>query len=137
MHYLGLAIDAAGPVAQVQLDSLLAIPIESGEHELFGVAMGEERREPHAVVGRPRLFAKRNDLKAACRIELDKLFAKAVPDHTVADHDDFLALWGRNHGFPPVATVAVGSGLNNPSTSLFTIGVLQGAHGDGAILVRR
>ena len=62
-----LAVDRVGPIAEVQLDAVLRVPFLPRQHQLFGVAMGEERREADAVVGGPRLLAKRDDADSAAR----------------------------------------------------------------------
>ena len=56
-----LAVDLAGPVADMQLDAVLVVPLPPRQHQLFGIAVGEERRQADAVIGGPRLFAERDD----------------------------------------------------------------------------
>ena len=87
-----LAVDRARPIAEVQLDAVLGVPLLPGEHQLLGVAMGEERRQPDAVVGRPRLLAERDDAEPPLGVELDEPLAEALADHAVADDDDGLLL---------------------------------------------
>jgi hypothetical protein len=94
VDHLLLAVDPRGPIANVQFDAVLVIPVQPGEHQLLGVAMGEECGQPHAVVRGPRLFAERHDAKAALDVELHQLFAKAVSHHAIADDDDRLLLRG-------------------------------------------
>ena len=100
-HDLLRAVDLHRAVADVQVDPLLAVPVEARQHQLLGVAMGEERGQPHPVVGRPRLLAEGHDAIGAVRIELDQLLAEALADHAVADdHDGFEGRgdFGKNHG---------------------------------------
>src|SRR5262245_17022139 len=102
---LFLAVDFAGTVADMQLDAVVAIPVEPGESELLGDTMSVGRSTHDAVVRGPRLFAKGDDAIAVGRIEFDQLFAKAMSDHAVADHDDGLRcerIVGRDHKAIPV-----------------------------------
>ena len=87
-----LAIDRVGPVAEVQLDAVFGVPFLPGQHQLFGVAMGEERRQADAVVRGPRLLAERDDAKAPLGVELHQSLAEALADHAVADDNDVLAI---------------------------------------------
>ena len=86
-----LAVDRIGPIAEVQLDAVLGIPFLPGQHQLLGVAVGEERRQADAVVGGARLLAERDDANASLGVELDEPLAEALADHAVADDNDVLA----------------------------------------------
>ena len=64
-----------------------------GDHELFGIAMGEEASQADAVVGGAWFFAKGDDFEFFVGVEFDDFFDKAMADHAVADDDDcFLCL---------------------------------------------
>jgi len=84
----------------VDLDSLLAVPIEVRDQQPIPVAVSEELRQADAVVGGTGLLAERDDSPAACRIEPDQPLAEAVADHAVADDDD---------GFPLLCHAALKS----------------------------
>ena len=98
-HDAPLAIDAAGSVTHVQLDALLAVPVEIRQHQRFGIAAGEEGGEADAVVSGPRLFAKRHDAKLTGLIVLDQPFAKPVSHHAVANDDDGFSVVCRFRNF--------------------------------------
>ncbi len=74
----------------MQFDTNLFVPVHASQHQLFGIAMSKERRQSDSVIGSSRLFAERDDPKAFRLIERDQVFAKAKPDHAVADDDDCL-----------------------------------------------
>ena len=108
------AVDGVRSVANVKFDAVATIPLEIREHKLFRVAMGEERGQSDAIVSRPRLFTERNDAIPFCRIELDQLLAKAMPDHSIADDDNRFHIlcdhWFVSH---PMVRV-VGYALHSP-----------------------
>lgn len=90
-HHLGLAVDVAGAVADVQLHAVGLVPGQFGHHQLLRVAVREKRGEPDAVIGGAGLLAKGDQPVLPLGVALDELFAEALPDHAVADDDNVAA----------------------------------------------
>ena len=80
------AIDPPGAVSHVELDSVLAIPLDARYGQLGGIPVVKVGREMDAVVSRPGLLAEGDDAVVAAAVEFNQLLAEAVPDGTVADH---------------------------------------------------
>jgi hypothetical protein len=76
----------------MQLDAVLRIPVAPGQHQLLGVAMGEERRQADTVVRRSRLLAERDDAEPPINVIFNQPFAEPLTDHTVANDDYGLRL---------------------------------------------
>ena len=86
-----LALNLAGPIADVQGDAVLIVPLPLRKHQLFRTMVREERRQANAVIGGTRLFTERHDSVLARHIALDQLFAETLSHHPVAnDNDGFL-----------------------------------------------
>ena len=102
-HHLGLAVDVAGAVADVQLDAVGLVPGHFRHHELLRVAVREERGEADAVISGAWLLAKGDQPELPLGVALNELFAEALPDHAVADDDNVAAsvvCVSRCHGCP-------------------------------------
>src|SRR5262249_7161653 len=97
-----LALNLTGPIADMQRDAVLLVPLPLRQHELFRATVREERRQANTVIGSTRLFTERDDSALARHIILDQLFAKTLSHHAVAnDHDGLLltcSVPGSAHG---------------------------------------
>jgi hypothetical protein len=89
-----LSIDRAGTIAKMYFDAIFGVPFLAGEHQLFSIAMREERCQADAVVRGAGLFAEGDDAEASIRIELNQSLAETLADHPVAN-DDNIYLLGR------------------------------------------
>ena len=96
-HGFRFAINLASPVPEMQFNAMLLIPVAPREHEFLGIAMSKEGRQSNSVISRARLFAERDDPPFRARVEFNELLAEALPDHSVADDDNRLALTRRSH----------------------------------------
>ena len=82
------AIDLDDPIADVEGDAVLLVPLRWCQSELLGLAMFKVLGQIDAVVCRPGLFAKCDHLIIAITVKLDELFAKAMAHHAVTDYDN-------------------------------------------------
>ena len=86
-----LALNLAGPIADMQGDPVLLVPLPLRQHQPFRATMREERRQANTVIGGTRLFTECDNSVLARHIMLDQLFAKTLSHHAVAnDHDGLL-----------------------------------------------
>ena len=65
------AVDLAGAVANVDLDAVIAIPIQPRDGELARIAVSEIGSQVDAVVGRPGLLAESHQPVGARLVEFD------------------------------------------------------------------
>ena len=96
-HRLAGPVDLARAVADMDLDSVLPIPLDPRDRELGRIAVSEIGRQMDTVVCGPRLLAERDDTVLAGGIELDESLAEAMAHQAVADDDYSLPYPGHEH----------------------------------------
>ena len=106
------AVDHLGPVADMKGDAVFGIPLLGSKLEVAGVPALEVLRQVHSVVSGARLLAEGHDLIALVEVVFHQPLAEPVAHHSIADHDDGLALTiPRDHSSPlPIEVVETSSG---------------------------
>ena len=84
-HFL-LAVDGDRPFADQHLDAVFLIETFAYQRQFFRSVMGEIRRQVDAVVGDTRFFTEHGNVELSGRRLIEKLFDKAMADHTVTDN---------------------------------------------------
>jgi hypothetical protein len=125
-------VDLHHPLARVQPDAVLLVPLPGVQHDLVQRLLARQhRRQQDAVVVRVRLRTEHADL-VQLRLDLQQLLEGAHAGHAVADHHQFHLL----HGWTP--RVSGRGGLWGPPLVAFRTahGVVRTAggkvHGPGA-----
>ena len=77
LNCLSRTVDSNGTIPDVKFDSCGFVPFSASQHQLLGVSVCEEIRQPNSVVCRACFFTERHNPKAFSFIESDQLFAES------------------------------------------------------------
>ena len=99
-HDLARPVDLGRPVANVDLDAVLAIPIQPRHGQLGRVPVVEVAGEADAIVSRARLLAKCHQAVIATAIKFDEFFAEAMAHRAIPNNNCGLAR-PRHDRIPP------------------------------------
>ena len=99
-HDSASPVDSGRPVAHMDLDAVVPVPVQSRHGQLARVPMAEVAGEVDSIVRRPGLLAKCHQAVVATAIELDEFLAEAMA-HRAVPNDNGSHARPRHVGIPP------------------------------------
>src|SRR5438046_4229103 len=95
-NYLCVAVNGVDRDSGVERDSILRIPFERIQKDVFDVVRaGNNARQKDAVVISMRLAAKHDNVEVFPAVARGQFFDEASAGHSIADHNQLLPLFHR------------------------------------------